>query len=550
MSGLMETLEQLWRFDLTRLDEVSLTAIFLILFFTTFLTEDGACLAAGALAGQGRISFAFAVGACFAGIFVGDVGLYVIGRVSGNSIARTRLFKRFISDESLLTASEWLEKRGVAAIFISRFVAGLRLPTYFTAGFLRTNFLKFVFYFVIAAAVWTPLIVGSATFAQKIISPRYFFLSIIALYLLLHLGINLGTWKRRRLFIGRLKRIRNWEFWPLWIFYFPVFLYVLFLAVRHRSLTVFTCANPAVIAGGFIGESKHDIYNRLGENEENQHYLLKHTLFDSELEEDEALSRFEEWRNKNSLDYPFVVKPNAGERGRLVEIVTDRSRMSDRFRLSSGDLIVQEFVGGPEISVFYYRYPSRKKGRIFSVTKKEFPKVVGDGENTLEHLILSDPRAVALAARYFEHNHVHLNDEPEDGEEVTLIDIGTHSRGAIFKEGGHLLTEELERAIDQIVRNYKGFYFGRFDLRAASWEEFRSAEEFKIIELNGVTSESTNIYDKRYSLFDAYSILFRQWRIAFEIGAENAADGCERTRLRELFNLYFGLEVENDPEEE
>ncbi|MDH3530984.1 MAG: hypothetical protein OEQ28_15595, partial [Acidobacteriota bacterium] len=86
MPDFFQILDDLWRFDLTSLDEVSLTAIFLIIVITTFVTEDGACLAAGALAGQGRISFAFAVGACFAGIFIGDIGLYVIGRVSGRSI--------------------------------------------------------------------------------------------------------------------------------------------------------------------------------------------------------------------------------------------------------------------------------------------------------------------------------------------------------------------------------------------------------------------------------------------------------------------------------
>ena len=40
----------------------------------------------------------------------------------------------------------------------------------------------------------------------------------------------------------------------------------------------------------------------------------------------------------------------------------------------------------------------------------------------------------------------------------------------------------------------------------------------KILELNGVTSEATHIYDPKFSLLDAYRVLFQQWRIAFEIG--------------------------------
>ncbi len=57
----------------------------------------------------------------------------------------------------------------------------------------------------------------------------------------------------------------------------------------------------------------------------------------------------------------------------------------------------------------------------------------------------------------------------------------------------------------------------------------------KIIELNGVTSEATHIYDPKLSLFDAYGVLFRQWRIAFEIGDLNRARGTHPTPVRELF---------------
>jgi len=52
----------------------------------------------------------------------------------------------------------------------------------------------------------------------------------------------------------------------------------------------------------------------------------------------------------------------------------------------------------------------------------------------------------------------------------------------------------------------------------------------KIVELNGVTSEATHIYDPKLSLFGAYRVLFEQWRIAFEIGYLNRTRGI-RQRL-------------------
>jgi hypothetical protein len=168
------------------------------------------------------------------------------------------------------------------------------------------------------------------------------------------------------------------------------------------------------------------------------------------------------------------------------------------------------------------------------MTRKVFPFVSGDGESTLEELILDDARAVCLAERYFAENRRDLERIPQLGDRVQIIRIGTHSRGAIFMDGGEMLTLELETAIDAISREMPGFYFGRFDIRFASLEDFMAGREFKIIELNGVTSESTNIYDPRYTLIDAWGILFAQWRLAFEIGRENRRLGIEPTPVTNL----------------
>ena len=55
-----------------------------------------------------------------------------------------------------------------------------------------------------------------------------------------------------------------------------------------------------------------------------------------------------------------------------------------------------------------------------------------------------------------------------------------------------------------------------------------------MIELNGVTSEATSIYDPKNSVFAAYGILFEQWRIAFEIGAQNRERGFKATPILTL----------------
>jgi hypothetical protein len=127
---------------------------------------------------------------------------------------------------------------------------------------------------------------------------------------------------------------------------------------------------------------------------------------------------------------------------------------------------------------------------------------------------------------------------PAAGETIPLAELGTHCRGAMFLDGGWVLTPALEERFDSIARGFDGFYFGRFDVRVdAGIEAFRAGRGFKIIELNGVTSEATHIYHPGTRLMTAYRVLFQQWRIAFDIGAENHRRGVASTPLRTLVQL-------------
>lgn len=530
-------------FNLNGVAELSPALIFFVFFFATFISEDAACLAAGALVGRGEIAFSLALAACFTGIFAGDVLLYWTGRFAGTKILRTKIASRFVSEAAIANASAWLEKRGAAAIFISRFITGLRLPTYLAAGIVRTHFRKFALYFLLASAIWTPILIASTAYAQKFNFAPNIFLSVVILYIALKIILHFTSWKNRRLFVGRIRRIRHWEFWSLPVFYFPAVIYILLLAVRYRSLSVFADANPAIEAGGFVGESKNEIYAGLRKSEAAAPHLLTYALVPAELTETERFEIAESLMRDNNLSFPIAVKPDSGERGAGVFLVQNSEELKSRIEQAKTDLIVQEFAPGDEFSVFYYRYPNEARGQIFAITEKRFPAVTGDGKSSLETLILRDARAVALAGAYFERSAARLGEIPHAGETLPLIDIGTHSKGAIFLDGGWARTAALENEIDRICLGFKGFYFGRFDLRAGSPEEFRQGV-FKIIELNGVTSEATNIYDPRNALVDAYRILFRQWRIAFEIGARNRASGTAPTTLKDLICLlaerWFG----------
>jgi len=240
----------------------------------------------------------------------------------------------------------------------------------------------------------------------------------------------------------------------------------------------------------------------------------------------------------NALAYPIVLKPNQGQRGSGVAVVRSADALERALARSSVDTIVQEYISGPEFGVFYYRYPAEPAGRIFSITEKRLPTVVGDGTRTLESLILDDDRAVCAARLFCDRHRDHLCDVPAKGEMVALAELGTHCRGAVFLDGDWVRTPALEWRFDEIAHGFDGFFFGRFDVRAEGGiEAFRQGEGFKILELNGVTSEATHIYHPGTPLGVAYRVLMRQWRMAFEIGVANRNAGVRPTPLWQLVAL-------------
>lgn len=129
---------------------------------STLVSEDLACIGAGLLIQQGAISAVGGVSSCAFGIFVGDMALWALGRASGTALSRWSLVRTRLASASSAAATRLA--RGVpAAIVVSRFVPGSRLPLYVTAGVLRVPARAFALWSAVAVLLWTPLIVlGSA----------------------------------------------------------------------------------------------------------------------------------------------------------------------------------------------------------------------------------------------------------------------------------------------------------------------------------------------------------------------------------------------------
>ncbi len=518
---------------------LSLALLCALIALATLASEDATSIATGLLVAQGRIGFVAGSAACAAGILLGDLGIWAAGRFLGRPWLRRAPLKWMISPDSLARSATWFERRGPAVITLSRFLPGTRVATYFVAGLLDTGFWRFLLFFTAAVAVWTPLVVGLSAWLGVRLLPAFELFERWALpaaaglavtaWLVLGLARRLATARGRRLLLGAVRRKLEWEFWPWWAIYLPLLPWIAWLGLRHRSLTVFTAANPGIELGGFAGESKAAILDAVPSR-----WLppwLRLAAGTPPHERRQAVDRF---LARHQLAPPVVLKPDVGERGEGVRVLRSAEALAEAVAGLERDSLLQAYVAGPELGVFWFRHPGSRRGRIFSITEKRLPAVTGDGESMLEQLILADERAMRMAPTHFAHLAGRLTEVPAAGEQVALVEVGTHRLGAVFLDGARFHTPELAAAVGEIALAVPGFYFGRFDLRAPSWEAFSRGEGLRVIELNGVTSEATHIYDPANSYRDALRVLRRQWRLAFEIGAANRARGVRPAPLAVL----------------
>jgi membrane protein DedA with SNARE-associated domain/pimeloyl-ACP methyl ester carboxylesterase len=524
-----------------------LVIIFILLVIAVQASEDLALIGAGILVSKGILGLLPALGACYIGLVGGDCVIYLLGRFLGRPALRKRPLRWFISQKKVDKQAHRFKKNMFQLIFTSRFIPGARVAFYFAAGMLRTGFFKFTLYQALAALIWTPLLVGiAALFGQtfldwfeghKNLALISIVLLILFLWLLFHKLLPLVTWRGRRMFVSSWRRRVRWEFWPRWAFYPPIALFILWQMVKYRSLRLMLLTNPGMMYGGLMRESKHEIFQgMIGAGDP----LLPWVCIPCELSLDGQVTKLKELNQP----YPLVLKPDIGYRGQGVGIVGSEEEARAYLDTCPVDVIAQPRIDGVEFGVFYMRDPDEESGRVTSITGKEMPTLTGDGIRTIEELILTDDRAVCMAGFFIDQFGEYVFDVPKEGEVVPLTQLGTHCRGAVFLDRSDLLSDELEAEIDRISKAYEGFYFGRYDIRAPSEKDFRAGRGLKIMELNGLTSESAHIYDPKHSVFYGWKTLIHQWRRAFEIAAANKRNGVRPDNYRHLFKVFRAWMVE------
>lgn len=317
----------------------------------------------------------------------------------------------------------------------------------------------------------------------------------------------------------------HWEYWPFHWVYGPVYPVFIFYLVRSGFRFFFTAANPTIENGGFVLESKKKVYDLLPAGS------YPRTLFyPVGVSPEEVLAGVQ----LACMQYPLVIKPDIGGRGRAVVIVDSETAFYHYVPLFNIDFLVQEWVDYPhEAGIFFVKMPGDTRGRITGIVGKGFGAVIGNGLHTIEQLILANDRFARQYHYFAKALGLRLHEVPANGEYCLLMPYGNHARGAVFYNWTHKVSPGLTTTLDALVSQIDGYYYGRLDVRYRSWAELENGTAFSIIELNGAGSEPTHMYDPANSIWFAWKEIIRHWAMLYRVSRANHALGVPYMGLRQ-----------------
>jgi membrane protein DedA with SNARE-associated domain len=271
---------------------------------------------------------------------------------------------------------------------------------------------------------------------------------------------------------------------PRGLFYLPLVLSWIGFALRYRSLTLPTVANPRHPTGRAWGGSRSGFLLDVAGQERR---WIADVVVIARSAAPRTLSADLEYARQSlrsaGLAFPLIAKPDVGRHG--ASRIDDVAALREYLRNFPGGekLILQAFVPHEnKAAVLYARLPGAQSGRILSLTFRV------------------------------------------DG---------------LCRDARRHITPELEARIDAVARNMREFHYGCFELRVASADDLMRGENFSIVAINGIGSAADHAWDPALPLGEVYRRLVDNQRIMFLIGETNRARGFEPLRCTDVLKFLF-----------
>ncbi len=165
------------------------------LFLGSFLEGESFLIAAGFLAKRGYLNFNLVIMVATAGTYLGDVTLYFLGRKKGQSII-TKLPQVKIYYPK---AKNLFDRYGIWAIFITRYLYGLRFASAAFFGLMRMRPRIFLLLAFISCLVWA-VIMGNLGYIfgaslEALIGQIKYYEKLIAVVII---ALGITVWLLRR----------------------------------------------------------------------------------------------------------------------------------------------------------------------------------------------------------------------------------------------------------------------------------------------------------------------------------------------------------------
>lgn len=121
------------------------------------MPEDITLVIAGYLSYLENINLITSIFVCLAGVLIGDLILFMLGRIFGKNILKLPIIKHVVTPQRLAYATEKLKKNARKVCFVARFLAGLRAPVYLAAGVAGISIWTFLILDFLAASISVPV---------------------------------------------------------------------------------------------------------------------------------------------------------------------------------------------------------------------------------------------------------------------------------------------------------------------------------------------------------------------------------------------------------
>lgn len=121
------------------------------------LPEEVTLIGSGILVHQGSVNFWLITAVCSAAILLGDSIPFWLGRHYGMSALRMKWVARILHPDRLAKIERRFAEHGNWAVFTCRFLPGVRLPGYFTAGTLGMPYARMITLDALGVALSVPV---------------------------------------------------------------------------------------------------------------------------------------------------------------------------------------------------------------------------------------------------------------------------------------------------------------------------------------------------------------------------------------------------------